>query len=147
MFKDDIPPCRTIIGDQAAGLVAAIPMVLPKANLQICDWHAVEAMKRRFRTSEYKKDKVDELSDLCWSHIESPTSYDLEKDRHCLIDELRQAKKTYVLETWQPKKQRVVYCYTHLNMNLGCTSSSRSESYHPVLRMMTNGQLSLDQSA
>jgi hypothetical protein len=31
-------------------------------------------------------------------------------------------------------------------MNLDCTSSSRSESYHPVLHVMTNSQLSLKQS-
>ena len=41
----------------------------------------------------------------------------------------------------------MVYYYTDKYMNLGCTSSSRSESYHPVLRVMTNGQLSLEQSA
>ena len=40
----------------------------------------------------------------------------------------------------------MVYHYTDKYMNLGCTSSSRSEDYHSVLRVMTNGQLSLEQS-
>ena len=31
--------------------------------------------------------------------------------------------------------------------NLGSTSSQRSESYHPVLRQITNAQLSLEDSA
>ena len=63
--KDNIPSCRVVISDQAAGLIAALPEALLKAVLQSCDWHAVEAMKRRFRTSGYKKDQVDILSDLC----------------------------------------------------------------------------------
>jgi hypothetical protein len=32
-------------------------------------------------------------------------------------------------------------------MNLDCHSSQRSEGYHPVLRIITNGQLSFEQSA
>jgi hypothetical protein len=40
----------------------------------------------------------------------------------------------------------VIYYYIDKYMNLGCTSSSRSESYHLVLRVITNSQLSLKQS-
>jgi MULE transposase domain len=145
--EDNIPPCRVVIGDQAAGLIAALPEALPQAILQSCDWHAVEAMKRRFRTSGYKKDQVDILSDLCWIYIKSATAQELEDNRERLIEELRPAEKKYIRETWLPKEERVVYYYTDKYMNLGCTSSSRSESYHPVLRVMTNGQLSLEQSA
>jgi MULE transposase domain len=64
LFKDNTPPCRVVIDNQASGLITAIPEALPETILQSCDWHAVEAMKRRFRQSEYKKDQVDTLSDL-----------------------------------------------------------------------------------
>jgi hypothetical protein len=104
-------------------------------------------MKRRFRASGYKKDQVDILSDLYWVYIKSATAQELEDNRERLIDELRPAEKKYIREIWLPKEERVVYYYIDKYMNLGCTSSSRSESYHPVLRVMTNGQLSLEQSA
>lgn len=75
LFKseDNIPPCRVVIGDQAACVTAAVPAALPNAVLQICDWHGVEAMKRRFRSSGYKKDQVEILSDLCWICVKSLT--------------------------------------------------------------------------
>ena len=90
---------------------------------------------------------MDILSDLCWIYIKSATAQELEDNRERLIKELQPAEKKYIRETWLLKEERVVYYYTDKYMNLGCTSSSRSESYHPVLRVMTNGQLSLEQSA
>jgi hypothetical protein len=80
-------------------------------------------------------------------YIKSATSQELEDNRQLLINKLKPAEKKYIREIWLPKEHRVVYYYTNKYMNLGCHSSSRSESYHPVLRMMTNGQLSLEQSA
>jgi hypothetical protein len=98
--------------------------VLPRAILQSCDWHAVKAMKRRFRTSGYKKDQVDILSDLCWIYIKSATAQELKDNRAKLIDELRPAEKKYIQEIWLPKEERVVYYYTDKYMNLSCTLSS-----------------------
>jgi len=41
----------------------------------------------------------------------------------------------------------VAYLYTIKNANLGSISTQRGESYHQPMREITNGQLSLDQSA
>jgi hypothetical protein len=41
----------------------------------------------------------------------------------------------------------VVWCYIKFYPNLGSTASQRGESYHPVMREITNGQLSIEQSA
>ena len=146
LFIDSVPPCRVVIGDQAGGLIAAVPVAFPNAILQSCDWHAVQAMLKRFRTSGYKKDNVDILQDLCWTYVKSATVQDLEDNRQRLLNELKPAEQRYITETWLPKEDRVVYYYTNTYMNLGCTSSSRSESYHPVIRAMVHGQLSLEQS-
>jgi MULE transposase domain len=101
LFKseDNIPPCRVIIGDQAAGLIASVPAALPDAVLQTCDWHAVEAMKRRFQSSGYKKNQVQILSDLCCIYVKRLTLQELEDNRQRLTNELRPAEKKYILET------------------------------------------------
>jgi hypothetical protein len=93
-------------------------------------------MKRRFRTSEYKKDQVDILSNLCWIYIKSVTTQELKNNRERLIKELQPAEKKYIHEIWLLKKERVVYYYTNKYMNLGCVrslikqdrSQARSES-------------------
>jgi hypothetical protein len=40
----------------------------------------------------------------------------------------------------------VVYYYTKQYANLGSTFSQRGESYHPIVRKITNGQLSFEES-
>jgi hypothetical protein len=40
----------------------------------------------------------------------------------------------------------VVYYYTKQYANLGSTASQRGESYHPVIRKITNGQLYFEDS-
>jgi len=63
-FKSDgnlsaSPYPRVFLGDQAAGLLASVPKAFPDALVQSCDWHAVEAMKKRFRNSGYRKTEID----------------------------------------------------------------------------------------
>jgi hypothetical protein len=40
----------------------------------------------------------------------------------------------------------VIYYYTKQYLNLGFIASQRGESYHPVVRKITNGQLSFKES-
>lgn len=54
--------------------------------------------------------------------------------------------RTYIKETWLPKEFHVVYAYTRLYPNPGCHSSRRGESYHVVMKQVTNGQLTLEES-
>jgi hypothetical protein len=143
---------KVVLGDQAAGLIAAIPHYLSTAQLQHCDWHAVEAMKRRFRKGGYTSNQIDGTDDfpglakLSWDYIQSNTFEALETNRESLLAALQPKDRTYIRETWQPKESRVVYAYTRLYPNLGCTSSQRGESYHVVIKQVTNGQLSLEES-
>jgi hypothetical protein len=52
----------------------------------------------------------------------------------------------YVQEHWAALETRVIHVYTKLLPNLGSTSSQRGESYHPVVRETTNGQISVEES-
>ena len=105
-------------------------------------------MKRRFRKGGYTSTQVDGtdevvgLSELCWKYIQSDTFETLERNRARLKSALQPKDRAYIEETWQPKESRVIYAYTHLYPNLGATSSQRGESYHFVMKQVTNGQLS-----
>jgi hypothetical protein len=109
-------------------------------------------MKRRFRKGGYTSDQIDGtdevsgLAELAWSYIKSNTFEALETNRERLIAALQPKDRIYIKETWQPKESRVVYAYTRLYPNLGCHSSQRGESYHVVMKQVTNGQLSLEES-
>ena len=108
--------------------------------------------------SGYKKDEIDgvwkdgelidtSLAHLSWQYIKSMTMDELETNRQLLVDALRPEDRRYIIDTWQNKEDRVVWCYTKFYPNLGSTASQRGESYHPVMREITNGQLSIEQSA
>lgn len=147
-FKENIPFCRVIIGDQAAGLISAISLILPNTVFQICDWHAVAAMVKKFTQSGgYNSERIDALKNLCWAYVQSPSFADLDINRQQLLNTLRPPEQQYILQIWGPKEPRIIYCYTRFFMNLGATASQRSEGYHHILRSVTNGQLSLKESA
>ena len=126
---------------------SSVNIILP----QFCNWHAVEAMRAKFNKAGYTTEElngwvdgeveVPGLADLSWAYIKSDTLELLEMNRATLIAALRPKERSYIAETWLPKEHRVVFCYTKL---LGCNATQRSESYHPPIKAVTNGQLSLD---
>ena len=146
-----------VINDQAGAILSSLKEQFPEAKHQICEWHAVEAMCAKFRQYHTNleiaggKDKdgnvVDSLKDFAYTYIRSATEEELEDSREALVQRLKQGGKEYINDTWQPKEERVVRFDTRLIFNLECHSSQRSESYHVVLKQMTNGQLSLENSA
>lgn len=58
-------------------------------TLQLCCWHAAEAIKKRLIKEGYYIDKCIKLADLIWKWIEAPTFPELEKRRQALLDKLR----------------------------------------------------------
>jgi hypothetical protein len=148
-----------LMGDQAAGLIKAIDVLhsAPKSKLQFCNWHAVEAMRAKFNKAGYTSEEIDGwvdgevevkgLTDHSWDYIESATEDELETNRTKLINALRPKERGYITDTWLPKEHRVIFCYTKLLPNLGCVATQRSETYHRPLKKVTNGQLSLEDSA
>src|SRR5436190_1284559 len=115
-------------------------------------------MKVKYWKSGYKKAEIDslrdkngiiekeELADLSWNYIKSITIDELTANRAILIAALQPEDQDYIRKTWQTKEDRVIYCYTKFYPNLGSTSSQRGESYHPIMREITNGQLSIEES-
>ena len=160
-LKEHWPPGTAhpfvVVSDQAQSILSSLKEQIPEARHQICEWHAVEAMCAKFRdfhtNLEIKggKDRdgnvINGIKGFAWQYVQSTTFDELERHRKALCDHLKPGGKEYIEKTWRPKESRVIRCYTALLFNLGCNSSQRSESYHVVLKQMTNGQLSLENSA
>ena len=114
-------------------------------------------MRAKFNKAGYTSEEIDGwvdgevevkgLTDHSWDYIESATEEELETNRTKLINALRPKERGYITDTWLPKEHRVIFCYTKLLPNLGCVATQRSETYHRPLKKVTNGQLSLEDSA
>ncbi|OQV08491.1 MULE transposase domain-containing protein [Cladophialophora immunda] len=138
-----------IISDQAKAIHLSINECFPSARHQICSWHAIEAMKAKFRRIGHTTEQIngresatsESLSDLAWAYIDADTQEALETRRNDLKSQLLEPE---YLDEWQDKEDRVVALYTAELPNLGHRSSQRSESYHNVVTQITNGQLDLE---
>ena len=161
IFCDGALPAAVVIADQAAGLFSAANLgSLENVQLQICMWHAAEAVIARLRKSkhyteaEIQRPHTDNdptlpspLRSLVWKWLKSETFKELELHRQDLLNRLYPAEQDYIRDTWQPKEKMTVHCYIRLLANLGCESTQRSEGWHRIVKHLTNGQLSLYESA
>ena len=152
-------PMRVVLGDQAAGLTASLPDLLPGVHQQFCNWHACQNICTRLRAKdigrkkedfEDKRDnrgnKVVGLRNAIWEYLQETT--DVAKARSDLVVAGGSTIfRGYIENEWQPKEYKVVEVFINKLPNLGCAASSRGESYHIVMRRITNAQLSLEDSA
>jgi hypothetical protein len=165
-FTGDVPPPRIILGDWAAGLISSVPEAFPNSRYQGCDWHAVGAMLKWYRGKkrDYTSEEIDGsdeklkpeqskadlrvpgLHHYSWRYIQSTTLEELETNRTKLVSLLRPQDRHYINVHWRGHEEQVIYYYTAVYANLGSTASQRGESYHPVIREITNGQLSFEDS-
>lgn len=72
---------------------------------------------------------------------------DLNQNRNQLLAAMRPHDRWYLHKEWVPKEDRLVWYHTKSYPNLGSTVSQRGESYHPIVREITNGQLSFEESS
>jgi hypothetical protein len=135
-----IPPA-VIIGDHAGGLKSAIPKVFPPSTTtaQACDWHAVEAMVKHFRNSgRYSAVDIDGISDkgqkttkglkdYAWGYVQASDEEAKNTAFRHLTARLFPEEQRYINRQWVPNEERICYCFTKTNANLGATSSQRSE--------------------
>ena len=168
-FHDSCLGPAVILGDFAAGLTAAmvakrkvgasevgmevayeLAARLDEAGsdlfLQLCSWHAAEAIKKRLIREGYPMDVRKDLVDKIWRWIKSPTILELATNRQNLIDGLRAKDQDYLTSFYQPKEPQFVMAYTRLRPNLGCFSSQRSEGLHPVIKGVCNRHTPIGQS-
>lgn len=128
IFHDRCPGPGVILGDFAAGLVAAMTkkrsqtldrdialnvawevsqaMDSVEANcaLQLCTWHAAEAIKKRLITAGgYPKEIRKELETLIWDWIKSSTIEQLVERRRKLLDRLHSNEQVSISDASNTK--------------------------------------------
>ena len=106
--------------------------------LQLCCWHAAEAIKKRLTREGYPLEKRKELADMVWGWIKSDTIDAVERNRGILLDNLHQKDQNYLINFYQRQESQFVTAHTKLLPNLGCHTTQRGESSHPVIKEPTN---------
>ena len=114
--------------------------------LQLCNWHAAEAIKKRLTREGYPLEKRKELANMVWTYIKSETLEDLERNRGVLMDHLHQKDQNYLAGYYQPREHQFVTVHTKKQPNLGCCATQRGESIHPVVKAVTNRHTPIGQS-
>ena len=136
---------RTVISDQAPGLIASLPTSLPEAQLQFCDWHAVANIMDRLKTKNgYTKERRDEVRLAIWAWIKAGNDGLVETTRTRLDILLNDAEIQYLDNTWQPKLHKVLRLWTCLNRNGGCYSNQRTEGAHNIIGQILHHNLPIE---
>jgi hypothetical protein len=86
------------------------------------------------------------LHGVAWDYVKSMNKEELEENRTYLVSLLQARDHHYINEYWRNLEPRFIHGHTKLLANLGSTSSQRSESYHVVIREITNGRISVKES-
>ena len=146
LIWNDYNPPTVNISDQGKGLIASLPLMLPDCQLQLCNWHAVQNIRTRVNRSKrgYPHERRENVSDAAWDWVQSPDFATLQENRDRLLDLLHEADQAYFWDYWYPKESNVVTCYTRNYRNLGCSSTQRNESMHPILKAVMNPQATLE---
>ena len=61
VFGNDIAEPRVVLADQAAGLIAAMPVSMPNCLLQHCSWYVSQNIAKRLTKKRYLTDERKEI--------------------------------------------------------------------------------------
>jgi hypothetical protein len=143
IFTDDIAVSRVVLADQAAGLIASMPEAMPDSKLQHCGWHIAQNIKKKLAEKRYLAEERKAIMNLVWFYIQSSSEAELDENRAALLKSLKDSEQAYIRKHWCPRESQFIYYFTKEDLNLGCNSSQRAESTHPVTTTILNHQLSL----
>ncbi|KAK9443881.1 MULE transposase domain-containing protein [Metarhizium brunneum] len=156
-YYNDICEPAVVIADHSSGMISAYDThkALPQSRLQICSWHAQNAMIRWFSDHQYTREDIDGdeskgvagLRQLVKDYVYSYTFEDLEANRTLLINSLQPEDRQYIADNWQTKESRFVVAYTKQYTNLGCRASQTVESQNRLIHQVTHGHMSIAASA
>src|SRR5436305_2822188 len=95
--------------------------------LQLCEWHAVAAIKRRLiAAGKYKKERRDELISMTWGWVQATSIEELNKYRTKLLEALEHEEANYIMNYYQPKEYQFCQAYTHAYLNVSNVQSVHS---------------------
>jgi hypothetical protein len=124
---EELPEAAEVVGEEAGRLQQVL--------LQLCEWHAVSAIKRRLiAAGEYAKEHRDKLISMIWNWVKAPSLEELEECRSKLLVALEHKEQAYIRNYYQLKEFQFCRAYTQTYQNLGVHTTQRGESYHVVVK-------------
>jgi len=111
--------------------------------LQLCEWHAVEAIKRRLIHTGYSKESREQILEYVYQWVKAPDIERLEIARKILLRNVLAREREYIQNYYQPKEVQFCRAYTNTYINLGVYSTQRNESYHVVVKKNLNKNLTI----
>jgi hypothetical protein len=122
-----IPEASSVLIENENGVAQPV-------SLRLCEWHAVEVIKRRLTSvGRYKKKKREQAVDLLWRWIKAHDLGSLDQCRKELYEALHPAEEAYMKKFDQPKEPQFCRAYTRTYRYLGVYTTQRNESYHVVV--------------
>ncbi|KAL2043431.1 hypothetical protein N7G274_003737 [Stereocaulon virgatum] len=161
-FHDSCRGPAVILGDFAAGLTAAmaakrqmnideagmaisqeLAATLDEAGskvfLQLCSWHAAEAIKKRLIREGYPMDIRKKLVEQVWSWIKSPTIAELATNRQLLLDNLRAKEQAYMRASIGRRNPSLSWLIQGSGPILDAFRRSAVRAYIPLLKVSATG--------
>ena len=115
--------------------------------LQLCEWHAVSAIKKRLvAAGKYSKERRDELISIIWDWVQAPSVEKLDECRSKLLAALGSKEAEYIESYYRPKEHQFCRAYTCTYLNLGVHSTQRNESYHNVVKAKLNKNMPISKA-
>ena len=108
--------------------LARLDVLETNVRLQLCCWHAIEAIRKNLTRAKYHMKLRKDFHDLLWQWIKTRNENDLSTTRNALLIKLREKKRDYVVFYYQRQKRAFVYCYINMYANLKTHSTQREES-------------------
>ena len=117
-----------------------------KIYLQLCEWHAIQAIKRRLvAAGRYSKERREEIINKINQWVKADID-SLNEKRDELLKELHDEEKEYIRKNYQPKEPQFCRAYTRTYLNLGVHSTQRNESYHVVVKQKLHKHLPISKA-
>lgn len=115
-----------------------------KTHLQLCEQHTIKAIKKRLiHSRRYSKETQLMLVNLLNKWIKAPNLEALKDAQKTLLSRLHFQERDYLQQFYQPKEPQFYYIYTRSLLNLGVNLTQRGESYHVIIKVRLNKNLSI----
>jgi MULE transposase domain len=151
---EGIAPTDEALSQDPSDLLEATEVIVGKGverpilvKLQLCEWHAVEAIKRKLVAAGcYKKERRDEIIEMIWAWVKAPTISALKGYCKELLEALHNEEQVYLCDYYQPKEPQFCWAYTRELWNLGANTTQRSEGYYVVVKEKLHKHLPLSKA-
>ena len=112
--------------------------------LQLCEWHAVEAIKKWLVVADqYIKKRQKKLTNYIWDWMKFFIITILKKQQEHLLMKLKTSEREYLIIFYQLKKPQFIKAYIKQYLNLDVHFTQWNESYHVIVKAVMHQQLSL----